>query len=143
MPVATYVCDFLEFSMFLITLYMKYVFIYSTAIVITSPPKNTTVYIGSSVTISCGFLSATTLPVTWIINGISFDQSAVVNSPLYKLNNPVTPHGVSLTAFSINVTTTFQCKVQGVISTLGTVFVLGMYNYDVTVTVFIMYVSYN
>ena len=104
---------------------------------IIAPPQNTTVYIGDDATISCGFLSATALPVTWIINGISFDQSTVVNSPLYQLNNPLNSRNVSLTAISINVTTTFQCKIRSAISTLGTVSVLGMcvcmQHYDGTV----------
>ena len=96
-------------------------------VTIIKPPGNTTVNIGDSATISCGFISATTLPVTWVINGILFDQSAIVNSPLYQLNNPLYIRSVSLTAFSVNVTTTFQCRFRSAISTLGTVTVLGMY----------------
>ena len=93
----------------------------------TSPPENTTVYIGSDVTISCGYQYARTFPVTWIINGTSFSQHEVVNSPLYQLNNPTTPWRVSLTVFSINTTTTFQCIVWLTTSTLGTITVIGMY----------------
>ena len=62
-------------------------------------------------TISCGYVIATALPVTWIINGTSFTQEEIVNSPLYQLNNPTSPMSVSLTVFSINGTTTFQCIV--------------------------------
>ena len=62
--------------------------------------------------ISCGYVSGTALPVTWIINGMSFTQEEIVNSPLYQLNNPTSPMTFSLTVFSINGTTTFQCIVQ-------------------------------
>ena len=76
-------------------------------------------------TISCGYLTATALPVTWIINGTSFTLQEIVNSPLYQLNNLISPPTVSLTVFSINGTTTFQCIVQStpntITSTRGTV----------------------
>ena len=82
-------------------------------------------------TISCGHVTATLLPVTWIINGISFTQEDIVNSPLYQLNNPTHPPAFSLTVFSINDTTTFQCVVlstPNATSTHGTVTVNnGMY----------------
>ena len=77
-------------------------------------------------TISCEYNSATALPVTWIINGTSFTQQEVVDSPLYQLNNPTSPMKVSLTVLSINHTTTFQCIVPSTpstTSTLGTVIV--------------------
>ena len=93
---------------------------------ITRPPENETVNIGSDVTISCGYQHATALPVTWIINGTTFTQQEVVDSPLYQLNNPTAPMTISLTVFSINHTTTFQCIVHStpnVVSTLGTVIV--------------------
>ena len=93
-------------------------------VTITSPPENATVHIGDSVTISCKYQWSTVLPVTWIINGSSFTQQEVVDSPLYQLNNPTTPMTHSLTVFSINGTTTFQCVVQSTPntnSTLGTV----------------------
>ena len=88
------------------------------------PPVNRTVSRGSNVNISCGYGSARAVPVTWIINGTSFTQQEVVDSPLYQLNNPTSPMMVSLTVFSINDTTTFQCIVHStmdVTSTLGTV----------------------
>ena len=97
---------------------------------ITRPPENRTVYRGSDVTISCGYGSATTLPVTWIINGRTFTQQEIVNSSLYRLNFPVTPMFTSLTVFSVNATTTFQCVVQSTpvtTSTWGTVLVVGMF----------------
>ena len=98
---------------------------------ITAPPENTIECRSSDVTISCGYQSATSLPVTWIINGTSFTQQEVVDSPLYQLNNPLNPMKVSLIVFSINHTTTFQCVVHSSInttSTLGTVTVpTGMY----------------
>ena len=104
---------------------------------IVAPPENTTVTRGSNVTISCGYLWSTVLPVTWIINGTLFTQQEVVDSPLYQLNNPTAPMRISLTVFSINVTTTFQCIVHSTPSTtssLGTVTVTdGMYVYMVDV----------
>ena len=89
-------------------------------VIITTPPENTTVCGGSDVTISCGYGSATVLPVTWIINGTSFTPEQVVNSPLYQLNNPFSPPTLSLTVFSINSTTTFQCIVQSTPVTTST-----------------------
>ena len=78
--------------------------------------------------VRCGHTGNTALPVTWIINGTSFTQQEVVGSPLYQLNNPTSPTTVSLTVFSINGTTTFQCMVQSTNSTMGTVTVTtGMY----------------
>ena len=96
-------------------------------VTITMPPQNATVNISSNVTISCGYQWSRALPVTWIINGALFTQQEVVDSPLYQLNNPTTPNTFSLTVFSINHTTTFQCIVDStpnVVSTLGTVIVI-------------------
>ena len=96
-----------------------------------TPPENTTLNRGSNVTISCGYMWSSALPVTWIINGTSFTQQEVVDSPLYQLNNPTSPSRVSLTVISVNGTTTFQCVVHSTSSTtsiLGTVTVTtGMY----------------
>ena len=81
-------------------------------------------------TISCGHVVAMARPVTWIINGTSFDQEELHNSPLYRQNNNTTPIGNSLTVFSINGTTTFQCVVlstPNTTSTRGRVTVIGMY----------------
>ena len=75
-------------------------------------------------TISCGYQWATGFPVTWIINGTLFSEQKVVDSPLYQLNNPRSPMGVSMTVFAINHTTTFQCVIHSTpntTSTLGTV----------------------
>ena len=98
---------------------------------ITRPPENGTVQRGSDVTISCGYLWATTLPVTWIINGRSFTQQEIVNNPLYRLNFITIPMLTSLTVFSINGTTTFQCVVLSTPNTTtsarGTVIVIGTY----------------
>ena len=81
-------------------------------------------------TIGCGHVTATLLPVIWIINGTSLTQQEIVNSPLYQLNNPTSPTTLSLTVFSINVTT-IQCVVLSTpvtTSTRGTVIVTnGMY----------------
>ena len=111
-----------------------YNFIYL-VVTITRPPENTTVSRGSNVTISCGYQWATALPVTWIINGTSFTQQEIVDSPLYQLNNPRSPVIVSLTVFSINHTTTFHCIVHSTpttTSTLGTVTVTtGMYIHNI------------
>ena len=85
-------------------------------VIITTPPENTTVCSGSDVTISCGHTIATVLPVTWIINGTSFTLEEIPNSPLYQLNNPFGPPTLSLTVFSINGTTTFQCVVLSTIA---------------------------
>ena len=97
-------------------------------------PDSITVCRGSDVMVHCGYQWATVLPVTWIINGTSFTQQEVVGSPLYQLNNPASPTHYSLTVFSINNTTTFQCIVHSTpnttTSTLGTVTVTtGMYVY--------------
>ena len=106
----------------------------SFVVTITTPPENTTVCRGSNVTISCGYESATALPVTWIINGTSFTQQEIVNSPLYQQNNPSSPMTTSLKIFSISDTTTFQCVVLScsnkTTSTCGTVTVTnGTYKY--------------
>ena len=107
-------------------------------VTITTPPENTTVCRGIDVTISCGYGGATALPVTWVINGTSFTQEEIMNSPLYQQNNPTSPPIVSLTVFSINGTTTFQCMVlstTNTTSTRGTVTVTnGMHYANITPT---------
>ena len=95
------------------------IMVYS-VVIVTTPPENTTVCRGSDVTISCGYGGAIALPVTWIINGSSFTQEEIVNSQLYQLNNPNSPQRVSLTVFSINGTTTFQCMVLSTTNTTST-----------------------
>ena len=113
---------------------------------ISKPPENRTVNRGSDVTISCGYESATALPVTWIINGASFNQQELMDSPLYRLNFATSM--LSLTVFSINDTTTFQCVVQSTpttmttTSTLGTVIVIGMYICTYVCTYIYAYVCY-
>ena len=99
------------------------------------PPENTTACRDSimSLTISCKYTGDTALPVTWIINGTAFDETSLMNSPLYHLNDPAIPSTYSLEVFSINHTTTFQCVVHAtnndinITSTTGTVTVIGMY----------------
>ena len=97
-------------------------------IAITRPPENKTVCRGSNVTISCGYQWSSVLPVTWIINGTLFTQ---IDSPSYRVNNPTSTMALSLTVFSINSTTTFQCivhSITNVTSTFGKVTVTtGMY----------------
>ena len=76
-----------------------------------NPPRNRTVCKGRDVTIDCGyewFIS----PVTWIINGTSFNESTTINSPLYQHNRVRSPKSYSFTVFSLNYTTTFQCNVK-------------------------------
>ena len=106
--------------------------------IIIRSPENITVNRGDNVTISCGYGSATALPVTWIINGRSFTLQEIVNSPLYQLNNPTSPMSVSLTVFSINGTTTFQCVVLSTpttTSTRGILIVPGMFIYSYTIII--------
>ena len=101
--------------------------------IIYRPPENTTACRGDNATISCGYVSGTVLPITWIINGTSVENSTIVNSSLYQLNiiNPSYPILYSLIVFSINGTSTFQCIVHSTpnttTSTLGTVTVIGTY----------------
>ena len=90
-------------------------------------------------TISCGHMIFMALPVTWIINGTSFTQRELANSSLYQQNRQLTPTENSLTVFSINATTTFQCVVQSTpttTSTSGTVTVIGMCIYICTCVYF-------
>ena len=107
------------------------------------PPQNVTVTRGSDVTISCGYQWSTGLPITWIINGISFSQQEIVDSLLYQLNNPTSPMTFSLTVISINSTTTFQCIVHSTpntTSTLGTVTVTtGMYVHNYKIGCYVCY----
>ena len=114
---------------FYVCLYLHIICVYTYfAVTILAPPENATVNIGSNVTISCGYQSASAVPVKWIINGTSFTQRKIVDSPLYQLNNPTSPSTHSLTVISINHTTTFQCVVNSTTSTLGTVtLTAGMY----------------
>ena len=93
---------------------------------ITRPPEDTTACRGSEVIISCGHNSTVLFNTIWSINGSDFNS--IVNDPLYRAENQ------TLTVFSINYTTTFQCAVQilqsppmVLTSTHGTVTVVGMY----------------
>ena len=83
---------------------------------------------GSNVTISCGH-QCPPFPVKWIINGTIFNQSEVLDSPLYRLNYPLSTTRLSLTLLSINGNTTIQCIVGSTTSTLGTITVTSMYTY--------------
>ena len=97
-----------------------------------TPPQNMSVTKGSNVTISCGHVIASPRPVTWIINGTSFDQEYIFFSQIYQQNRQAAPTENSLTVFSINHTTTFQCVIHlnpTTTSTLGTISVFGMYVY--------------
>ena len=100
------------------------ILLHSVVVTIFKPPENTTFCRGHEVIISCHYMCAATLPVTWMINGTSFNQSAIMNSPLYQLNNPTTPMSYSLTVSSVDYPTTFQCVIHSTpntISTRGTV----------------------
>ena len=95
---------------------------------IDDPPINKTVCRSSDVTIDCGY-NWFVLPVTWIINGTSFTQSAIMNNPSYQQNNLNRSSSYSLNVHSINDTTTFQCIVHSdpdVTCTQGIVTVIGM-----------------
>ena len=92
----------------------------SFVVTITTPPENTTVCRGSDVTISCGYVSAMAFPITWIINGTSFTQGEIENSILYQQSDPFSRMRYSLTVFSINGTTTFQCIVLSTPNTTST-----------------------
>jgi len=85
-------------------------------VTITKPPENTTFCRGRGVTISCHYVCAATLPVTWIINGRSFNQSAIP----YQQNNPTTPMSYSLTVSSVDGPTTFQCIIHSTPNTVST-----------------------
>ena len=127
----TYVCNYVVtfpkfMSLSCIRMYVACC-LYLPVVMIIVPPVNRMVHRGDNVNISCGYISDTALPVTWIINGISFTQQEILNSPLYQLNNPTIPTANSLTIFSINGTTTFQCIVLSTPSTRGTVTIIGMY----------------
>ena len=89
---------------------------------ITRPPENTIACRGSDVTISCGYVSATALPVIWTINGTSFTQQQIMENSLYQLNNAGNTSSLSLTVFSINYTTILRCIINfTTISTPGTI----------------------
>ena len=117
--------------------------IYYPVVTITQSPENTTVCRGSAVTISCGYQTASALAVTWVINDTSFDQLSITsNLSSYQLNliSNALSKTYSLTVFSINGKTTFQCALHSnpiVTSTTGTVTVIGMY-----CTYVCMYVRY-
>ena len=100
-----------------------------TVVIILNSPENITVCRGSDMTINCGYRSSKTLPVTWIINETSLEESEIMNSSLYQLINTNITSSYSLEVFSINGTTTFQCVIHSDLdstSTIGTVTVIGM-----------------
>ena len=61
------------------------------AVSIVNPPESITACRDNDVVIHCGYMWSVFLPVTWIINGTSFTQQEIVDSPLYQLNNPNSP----------------------------------------------------
>ena len=92
------------------------IYIY-TIVIITRSPPNRTVCSGSGVTIGCNYHWDTPFPVTWIINGTSYNESAIVKSPLYQLKNIENPLHYSLAIFSIEHNTTFQCVIHSTSNT--------------------------
>ena len=118
-----------------------YVYLLLYVVTITRPPVNQIVCRDSDVTIPCGYQSNSTLPVTWIINGIAYNEEEIVNSTLYQLNSPTTPSRYSLTVFSISHTTTFQCIIcskstKTIVSAPGRVIVTGTYTNYISYTSF-------
>ena len=94
--------------------------------------NETAVCRGSDVNVKCGYFSINSSYVEWIINGMLLNESALHNNLSYLLNNLNYTLNHSLTIFSINETTTFQCVVHTItnvteMSSLGTVTVIGMY----------------
>ena len=86
-------------------------YIYCTVATIDDPPVNMTVCKGRDVTINCGYDDFVS-PVTWIINGTSFNQSDIMNNPSYQQHNLNRPSRYSLEVYSITSTTTFQCIIH-------------------------------
>ena len=80
-----------------------YIYLYFIEI-ITTPPENTTVCIGSDVTISCGYQFPFTLSIRWMINDDVLTQTDIMNSDDYELNNHLIPNTTSLIVLSINDT---------------------------------------
>ena len=90
---------------------------------------NMTICKDRDVTINCGYDDFVS-PVTWIINGTSFNQSDIMNNPSYQEINLKRPSEYSLLVYSITVTTTFQCIIHSdpaFASTEGVITVIGMY----------------
>ena len=111
------------------TKYQEFVYIHTT-VTIDDPPMNRTVCRDSEVTINCGY-NWVESPVTWIINGTSYNQSDIMNNPSYQHYNLNRPSIYSLQVYTINGTTTFQCMIHpelnpNVTSTQGIVTVIGM-----------------
>ena len=112
------------------TYYLCIMCIYTIA-TIKEPPGNTAVCSGDDVIIDCGYDYHLVSSVTWIINGTSFSESAIVNNPSYQHINLDMPGRYSLRVYSINGTTTFQCTIASdpnVTSTEGKVTVIGMWD---------------
>ena len=86
---------------------------------ITRPPNNLKVCRGSRVTITCGYQieCPDALPVTWIINGMSFTADDIMDNPMYRLKTPTTPNAPALTIQPINGNVTIQCIVYSTTST--------------------------
>ena len=79
-----------------------------------APPKNVTVCKDHDVTISCGYQSNDSLPITWVINGIHYTERNFRYSyfPSYRLNNINYPEAYSLTIDPIQRTETIQCGIK-------------------------------
>ena len=97
-------------------------------VTIVNPPENITVCYGSSVNISCGYQSNTTLNVGWHIGNVIYGSDSILDRNSYQVNNRSNPLDYSLTVHSVYQNTTFQCIVKSnSTSTPGTVTVVGTY----------------
>ena len=94
---------------------------------IVKPPGNITVCYGSSVNISCGYQSNTTLNVGWHIGNVIYGSDSILSRKMYQVNNSSNPLNYSLTVRFVEQNTTFRCIVESNSSTPGTVTVMGMY----------------
>ena len=104
---------------------------YLLVVILDTLNNRTAVCRGSDVNVECGYISVNSSYAEWIIDGMLLNESALHNNPSYLLNNLDNTLNHSLTIFSINETTTFQCVVHTItnvtkMSSLGTVTVIGM-----------------
>jgi len=101
---------------------------------ITSPPLNTTVCRGNDIDVNCGYAAVPGVEIIWRINGNNEMTSREIMTMPSKYQyenifNASTATGIStLRIFSINESTTFECRVafmDGAYSPIGTVTVAG------------------
>ena len=99
--------------------------LYSVARII-KPPENVTVCEGAWAVMRCGYQSDARLPVTWIIDGVSYNEREIESDFSYQLGNKSNPMSYGLAIFFLNFTTTVQCSICSPpkYSTLGTITVV-------------------